>query len=100
MQSLARRVKPCPSLLRLSSMLVRHVSRVFARAKTGTCPSSTGLKFPVARNCPLLRLYVGVRAFQTLSSSSSNIYALSTAPGRAAIAVVRISGHDCLKVTT
>lgn len=32
------------------------------------------------------------------SSSSDTIYALSTAPGRAAIAVIRISGSECLQV--
>jgi hypothetical protein len=34
----------------------------------------------------------------TYASSPTNIFALSTAPGRAAIAIIRISGPDCLRV--
>ena len=38
--------------------------------------------------------------FGTFSADSSTIFALSTAPGRAAIAIVRISGPACLDVST
>ncbi|KAG8531954.1 uncharacterized protein KY384_003590 [Bacidia gigantensis] len=38
------------------------------------------------------------RGYHTLSSSGSTIYALSTAPGRAAIAIIRVSGPACLSV--
>lgn len=40
------------------------------------------------------------RGFQSISASDGNdtIYALSTAPGRAAIAVIRISGPACLSI--
>lgn len=37
--------------------------------------------------------------FGTLSADSSTIFALSTAPGRAAIAIIRISGPACLDVS-
>ncbi|KAF2771594.1 P-loop containing nucleoside triphosphate hydrolase protein [Teratosphaeria nubilosa] len=39
-----------------------------------------------------------VRAASTWSSHEPTIYALSTAPGRAAIAVIRISGPACLDI--
>ncbi len=40
------------------------------------------------------------RSFASLHECASTIYALSTAPGRAAIAIIRISGTACLNVTT
>ena len=38
------------------------------------------------------------RAYGSLEGYDSTIYALSTAPGRAAIAIVRVSGSACLQV--
>ena len=38
------------------------------------------------------------RPYRTASDHESTIYALSTAPGRAAIAIIRISGPACLKI--
>lgn len=40
------------------------------------------------------------RSFASLHEYASTIYALSTAPGRAAIAIIRISGTACLDVRT
>ncbi|RMD43786.1 hypothetical protein DV735_g1386, partial [Chaetothyriales sp. CBS 134920] len=50
-----------------------------------------GLKYP-------LELYAPSRLKQDVEQGTDTIYALSTAPGRAAIAVVRISGPACLEI--
>lgn len=44
------------------------------------------------------RAFSSTRATQFMLDGDSTIYALSTAPGRAAIAVVRISGPACVPV--
>ena len=95
MQSLPLHLKPCLSLLRRYSTIVRSTARKILRAERD---GSYGSKLPAFSYYTSLRLKLGSRGFQNLSSNSSNIYALSTAPGRAAIAIVRISGPDCLKV--
>ncbi|KAL1959957.1 hypothetical protein VTO42DRAFT_625 [Malbranchea cinnamomea] len=41
---------------------------------------------------------VSRRRFNTFEEQSSTIYALSTAPGKAAIAIVRISGPACIQI--
>ena len=40
------------------------------------------------------------RSFASLQEYGPTIYAISTAPGRAAIAIIRISGTTCLNVGT
>lgn len=40
------------------------------------------------------------RSFASLQECGPTVYALSTAPGRAAIAIIRISGIACLNVRT
>ena len=54
------------------------------------------IAFPFHPSKPLLRL--GARGISTLNGDQSTIFALSTAPGRAAIAVIRVSGPQCLEV--
>lgn len=44
------------------------------------------------------RLVSARRTFSSIKSKEPTIYALSTAPGRAAIAIIRISGPACLAV--
>ena len=42
--------------------------------------------------------FVQIRHLSTIASDDPTIYALSTAPGRAAIAIIRISGHASLRI--
>lgn len=59
------------------------------------------LPYKTTRRQPDVRFWAGRRAtlFSTTSRlRSDTIYALSTAPGRAAIAIVRVSGPACLDV--
>jgi hypothetical protein len=47
---------------------------------------------------PQHRCFSASRTIRLIREGDSTIYALSTAPGRAAIAVVRVSGPDCVSV--
>lgn len=58
---------------------------------------STRLLRPPPRIVDFKRHYLG-RSFSTGVDHESTIYALSTAPGRAAIAIIRISGSACSEV--
>lgn len=78
-----------------------------SRASFGRCISLTGLgKSPLGASYGVFhpRLPWGVRRFSASPAArfsldgTSTIYALSTVSGRAAIAVVRVSGSACVQV--
>ncbi|KAL5360313.1 GTP-binding protein TrmE N-terminus-domain-containing protein [Aspergillus floccosus] len=52
----------------------------------------------VSRSTPQNRLFSVSSPVRTFLDAESTIYALSTAPGRAAIAVVRVSGPGCVQI--
>ncbi|KAJ5099181.1 hypothetical protein N7532_006182 [Penicillium argentinense] len=58
---------------------------------TRETPTSNGTAMPV-------RSFSSSRPAQFMLDADSTIYALSTAPGRAAIAVVRVSGPACVSI--
>lgn len=66
--------------------------------RDGRLRRSKSLQYSTARESAL-RAPSRVSAFKTLEIAEDTIYALSTAPGRAGIAIVRISGPACLDVS-
>lgn len=85
---------------RLARKTSRCINTLRSRRRVSTGRSSIIASSPATR-CPQLRL----SAAQERSVSGirhaydePTIYALSTAPGRAAIAIIRISGKQCLNI--
>ena len=67
--------------------------------KQGVYHSSTLLSLKESHHCRSLNLKPQIRFLGiSYAGNESTIYALSTAPGRAAIAIIRISGPDCLEI--
>lgn len=104
---------PAQSLPRMRGPLFRTTCRALPRRPSWSGPVSlrglSGIHNPSCRPIPGPRPVRGsdagrIRSFtsstpvQFVPDGDSTIYALSTAPGRAAIAVVRISGPACVKV--
>ena len=87
-----------PSTLHLNSFaLCKQTACAFiAAGDYARQPSFHGEKTWRARSNLGFRLIL--KPFTTSASHNDTIYALSTAPGRAAIAVIRISGPACLEV--
>ena len=67
-------------------------------ARSILCPeNNTALQKLWGHNS--LHLYLKASQYSTYNNDSATIFALSTAPGRAAIAIVRLSGSACLEVS-
>ena len=83
-----RWVSPCrPSWSRVSAALTPSKARPFR-----------GAAFPALPR-PHIRPFSASTPARSTFDSDSTIYALSTASGRAAIAVVRVSGPACVQVS-
>lgn len=73
-----------------STQLERHLSNDFPRRSSVLAATSWRPFLPL--------LGTSQKLFSTSTDTSATIYALSTAPGTAAIAIIRISGAACLSV--
>lgn len=86
---------------RVANCLLLHPSRVSAVQKFLLCTQS---RLRIVDATPKHHAHYqrstkgGRRSFTSTSGGEPTIYALSTAPGRAAIAIIRVSGPACLTV--
>nr|POE53379.1 trna modification gtpase mss1, mitochondrial [Quercus suber] len=88
------------AIAQLTLGFARHRSFVHAGRLPATKTTAPGLNGNQDPRCVLESRSGGnsVRHFATSASPDSTIYALSTASGRAAIAVIRVSGPACLEI--
>ncbi|KAL5337076.1 hypothetical protein BJX70DRAFT_253301 [Aspergillus crustosus] len=87
----------------MRASLIRHSRWVAPVRSPWNTPWGRARSFRYALNSPIPsapqnRLFSISPPTQSIHEGDSTIYALSTAPGRAAIAVVRVSGPDCVSV--
>ncbi|TVY18834.1 tRNA modification GTPase [Lachnellula arida] len=78
-----------------------HVCREFSKSSALNWPQQWHKKpalQPTTACLPSPRTYYYDSAKSTLEFEPDTVYALSTAPGRAGIAIIRISGPSCLKI--
>ncbi|PQE09474.1 hypothetical protein CJF31_00004341 [Rutstroemia sp. NJR-2017a BVV2] len=94
------------SMLRNVPFKSRHFRRnaIPHRFISISCRGSSGFRFElpitsiVPRRCRPLHAHFSTQADNGLTFATDTIYALSTAPGRAGIAIIRISGPACLDI--
>ena len=70
----------------------------YALRSPGRLTPQQSAKYHILPSSPYKLSPLGKRSYSTLESYGATIYALSTAPGRAAIAIIRVSGPACLDV--
>lgn len=79
----------------------RSAFNVVRRAEVSPCRNPLASRHALSLQCTTALSAGNVRHASTLASrgnADSTIYALSTAPGRGAIAIIRISGSACLDI--
>lgn len=83
------------SLRKIDSQSRPQTSKVRAYLSRPVAPSSVRRKYDTL---PQRHLTEARRTLSLIKNDEATIYALSTAPGRAAIAIIRISGPACMTV--
>lgn len=97
----------CESMWRVLSQHTRHASLKGVTASLKYPPTSIPSSNSILEHCfpishtisiPIYRRYTNSKVLNHSDAQRETIYALSTPPGKAGVAVVRISGPDSQKV--
>lgn len=101
-----RAVRPIYNRLQTARLLHPSSTRLFTASRCSVALQQRKWQTSAARSPANLRASTTQRAHHSnafvktsVNAGETTIYALSTAPGRAAIAVIRISGPACVEVS-